>query len=241
MDWPRLTFGTRPTLALPEACCTQLAMRLGREPSSYPIRHARPVERFGIRGTIPLSRACLSLFELLTFRQIIPPDRAVTIGHRCEFIVLQVLQAVCVEPNSTERTKRVPLILAPSPHSDHSPFFARPAARRDARRRPRGPAARRARRRPLAKIWPVPPPAARAPTPHAPLLRWRRRWACRTSSRVGSGAPAGDRDCAGAYGAPPRLRAHAGRRGRGRRRAARRGDAPISACRRYTTDAAGRG
>ena len=101
MDWPRLIFGTRPTLALPEACCTQLAMRLGREPSSYPIRHARPVERFGIRGTIPLSRACLSLFELLSFRQIIPPDRAVTIGHRCEFIVLQVLQAVCVEPNST--------------------------------------------------------------------------------------------------------------------------------------------
>ena len=101
MDWPRLTFGTRPTLALPEACCTQLAMRLGREPSSYPIRHARPVERFGIRGTIPLSRACLSLFELLSFRQIIPPDRAVTMGHRCEFIVLQVLQAVCVEPNST--------------------------------------------------------------------------------------------------------------------------------------------
>ena len=44
MDWPRLTFGTRPTLALPEACCTQLAMRLGREPSSYPIRHARPVD-----------------------------------------------------------------------------------------------------------------------------------------------------------------------------------------------------
>ena len=81
MDWPRLIFGTRPTLALPEACCTQLAMRLGREPSSYPIRHARPVERFGIRGTIPLSRACLSLFELLTFRQIIPPDRAVTIGQ----------------------------------------------------------------------------------------------------------------------------------------------------------------
>ena len=48
MDWPRLIFGTRPTLALPEACCTQLAMRLGREPSSYPIRHAPLVERFGI-------------------------------------------------------------------------------------------------------------------------------------------------------------------------------------------------
>ena len=32
---------------------TQLAMRLRREPSSYPIR---PVQRFGIRGTIPLSR-----------------------------------------------------------------------------------------------------------------------------------------------------------------------------------------
>ena len=48
--------GTRPTLALLEAYCTRLAMRLGREPSGYPIRHARPVERFGIRGTIPLSR-----------------------------------------------------------------------------------------------------------------------------------------------------------------------------------------
>ena len=85
MDWPRLTFGTRPTLALPEACCTQLAMRLGREPAGYPIRHARPGERFGIRGTIPLSRACLSLFELLSFRQIIPPDRALTTGHHADW------------------------------------------------------------------------------------------------------------------------------------------------------------
>ena len=51
-----LIFDTRPTLALPEAYRTRLAMRLGREPSSYPIRDARPVERFGIRGTIPLSR-----------------------------------------------------------------------------------------------------------------------------------------------------------------------------------------
>ena len=52
----RLIFGTRPTLALPEAYRTRLVMRLGREPSSYPIRHAQPVGRFGIRGTIPLSR-----------------------------------------------------------------------------------------------------------------------------------------------------------------------------------------
>ena len=56
MDWPRLIFGTRPTLALPEAYRTRLVMRLGREPSSYPIRPARPVERFRIKGTIPLSR-----------------------------------------------------------------------------------------------------------------------------------------------------------------------------------------
>ena len=52
----RLIVGTRPTLALLEAYCTRLAMRLGREPAGYPIRHARPGERFGIRGTIPLSR-----------------------------------------------------------------------------------------------------------------------------------------------------------------------------------------
>ena len=37
MDWPRLIFGTRPTLALPEAYRTRLVMRLGREPSSYPL------------------------------------------------------------------------------------------------------------------------------------------------------------------------------------------------------------
>ena len=63
----RLIVGTRPTLALLEAYCTRLAMRLGREPAGYPIRHARPGERFGIRGTIPLARdaslKCLQCFQ----------------------------------------------------------------------------------------------------------------------------------------------------------------------------------
>ena len=38
------------------SCLITTVKWLSRELSSYPIRHARPVERFGIRGTIPLSR-----------------------------------------------------------------------------------------------------------------------------------------------------------------------------------------
>ena len=38
------------------SCLITAVKWLSRELSSYPIRRARPVERFGIRGTIPLSR-----------------------------------------------------------------------------------------------------------------------------------------------------------------------------------------
>ena len=48
VEQSRTTVSIVQVLALPEAYRTQLAMRLGREPSSYPIRHAPLVERFGI-------------------------------------------------------------------------------------------------------------------------------------------------------------------------------------------------
>ena len=38
------------------SCLITTVKWLSRIPSGYPIRRARPVERFGIRGTIPLSR-----------------------------------------------------------------------------------------------------------------------------------------------------------------------------------------
>ena len=114
MDWPRPFHGD-PALVplLPSQktsnCTRARAMRLGSRTVELPnSTRSACRQRFGIEtpGAVAqsLSRACLSLFELLSFRQIIPPDRAVSevvcddvhavIDASC--IVLQVLQAVCV-------------------------------------------------------------------------------------------------------------------------------------------------
>ena len=56
-------------------------VRAGTAARPVPSRLRARSNGAGRRGYGAVHLACLSLFELLTFRQIIPPDRAVTIGH----------------------------------------------------------------------------------------------------------------------------------------------------------------
>ena len=54
--WPVGEVGCRARRHSSPSCLITTVKWLSRIPSGYPIRRARPVERFGIRGTIPLSR-----------------------------------------------------------------------------------------------------------------------------------------------------------------------------------------